>query len=262
MSDANNTVDTPADIPEINKDEVKHDIPLAIKLGLPVFLITIVIGGYFGYGMYQSAKSSSDSIINDESFPEINAPADDYIIENTEPLIVGTNALPVEVIDDEVIVKLEESFDGLARNVDEVNLIISHAKDDRLSLNEKIKRNYMLNAELRNYWIDTNMELSALKDLVASQSKKITALSSKAKKKVAKRRILPPFTLLSIDQWGNKNSAVLEMSISGETETSIANIGDIHAGWRIASINLPDCIKVIRLSDGIATNLCREGERK
>ncbi len=255
-----NDIDNTADVPDIKKDEVKHDIPLAIKLGLPVFLVAIVIGGYFGYGLYQSNKSSSGSIISDESFPEINALADDYVIESKEPLIVDMDALPVEVIDDEVIVKLGESFDGLARNVDEVNLIISHAKDDRMSLNEKSNLNYLLIAELKNHWIDTNKEITMLKDLVASQSKKITALSSKAKKKVAKRKIRPPFTLLSIDQWGNKSSAVLEISISGKTETSIVNIGDIHAGWRIASISLPACIKAVRLSDGIAANLCRTGD--
>ena len=161
-----------SDIPEIKKDEVKHDIPLAIKLGLPVFLIVIVIGGYFGYGLYQSAKYSSDSIISDESFPEINALADDYIIENTEPLIINTDALPVEVIDDEVIVKLGESFDGLARNVDEVNLVISKAKDARLSLNEKINHNHILVASLKNDLNDFKEEMSVLTNLVASQSKK------------------------------------------------------------------------------------------
>ncbi len=263
MSDVNNTVDVSADIPEVKETEVKHDIPLAIKLGLPVFLVAIVIGGYFGYGLYQSVKSSSDSIISDESFPEINVLADDYIIESTEPLIVDMDALPVEVIDDEAIVKLGASFDGLARNVDEVNLIISHAKDDRLSLNEKINNNNDAIDSINNSLSGIQEEVAKLHALYASLSslaKKTAVLSLKAKKKVTKRAIRPPFTLLSIDQWGNKNSAVLETSTSGETETSIVNIGDIRAGWRIASINFPACIKAVRLSDGIAANLCRTGD--
>ncbi len=256
MNDANNAVDMLADIPEVKESEVKHDIPLAIKLGLPAFLIAIVIGGYFGFGMYQSAKPSNDSMINDESFPEINILADDYIIESAEPLIVDMDALPVEVIDDEAIVKLGESFDDLARNVGAVNLDINKAKDARLSLSEQINNNHILTASLKNDLNDIKEEMSVLTNLVASQSKKLSVLSLKANKKVAKRRIQPPFTLLSIDQWGSENSAVLE--ISGAT--SIASIGDVRAGWRIASINLPACIKAMRLSDGIVADLCREGD--
>ena len=162
MNDANNAVDMLADIPEVKESEVKHDIPLAIKLGLPAFLIAIVIGGYFGFGMYQSAKPSNDSMINDESFPEINILADDYIIESAEPLIVDMDALPVEVIDDEAIVKLGESFDDLARNVGAVNLDINKAKDARLSLSEQINNNHILTASLKNDLNDIKEEMSVL----------------------------------------------------------------------------------------------------
>lgn len=254
-----NDIDNTADVPDIKKDEVQHDMPLAIKLGLLGLIVTLAVAGYFGYGLYQSNKTLDDHVslvVSEEYFSEEKAQSTIRNIENMITTSEGALTLPVEdaaANDGEAIVKLSDSFDGLARNVDEVNLVISKAKDARLLLSEEIKHNHMLVSLLKNDLIDIRKEMSVLSDTVASQSKKAT--QSLRAKKTVKRAVRPPFALLSIDQWGGKSSAVIGLS----GKALIANIGDIRSGWRIDSINHPDCIRVVRISDAIATNVCRGG---
>jgi hypothetical protein len=56
----------------------------------------------------------------------------------------------------------------------------------------------------------------------------------------------PPFILLSIDEWGNADSAVLEL----QGEISTASPGDILAGWRIKKLAKPNCVYVSRVGPG------------
>lgn len=262
MDDDFNTVD------ELNKekDKVQHDVPLAVKLGIPALIIALAVAGYFVYGMYQSNKTLDTPVS-----PQLVVSEDDLFEEKLSPIahdfesMIKTSgaasALPIEedalISDGAILVKLSDSFEILTRNVDQINLGIGQAKDDRSLLSEEIKRSLILVSSLRNDLIDLKKEMSALSDTVATQSKKITQTFS-PKKKPIKRSVRPPFTLLSIDQWGGKNSAVIGIS----NKTLITNVGDIRSGWRIDSINHPDCIRVVRVSDAIATNVCRSGERR
>jgi hypothetical protein len=70
------------------------------------------------------------------------------------------------------------------------------------------------------------------------------------------RALMPPFVLLSVDDWGKQRHAVLEL----DGVTTLARPGEVRAGWRVVAV-LPDRVRLLRLSDELEYELLREGSR-
>jgi len=97
-------------------------------------------------------------------------------------------------------------------------------------------------------------------DVISEDISKLNALTNDNKRKIYKFSKKgpgrPPFNLLSIDLWGSKASAVLELN----GKESIASIGDVRAGWKISQIiKSQSCIKAVRMKDRKVAKLCQAG---
>lgn len=249
-------IDLPDSILDKGNDaptERKHSVPVGVKYGLPVFIVVISLIGYFVYLSFSDPKPDTGLVFEQEEIVDIAL---------QEPPAILSSPVPVMDAGRTSIDNLESSLQTLKIRVDETVSLLSKQQDDVSHQNDSIQQimldlesNRALMADL-GLVIDTmNAGLNDLKGRVDNNNQHIHQLTNKRKRQPVKaRKVRPAFNLLSIDQWGGLDNVVLEL----QNATTMAVVGDIRAGWAIRSIQRPDCIEVVRVSDEAKATVCRK----
>lgn len=260
MTDTSNSVpveDLDIEIPDAvldaedeDRDLPKHSVPAGIKYGLPVFGLVVVLLGYAVYLAF-SGSSPEEALVFEQ---------DEMIdIAGQEPIARPPKPVPVNnLVDMSTIDSLKSELETLAGTVSDSASLISKQTETVDLQNKRIQQvmasldnNQTLLSELTSVIDDLNTRLKGLEGSVGNNSQQINQLTSQRKRQPRAR---PDFNLLSIDQWGGQDSVVLEL----QNSTTMAAVGDIRAGWTIESIDRPNCISVVRLSDKAKARVCRK----
>ncbi len=256
MRDSNNI-----DENVINDDDVVFEegvekskpspMPASIKYGLSglgVFIFVVILSVTFMTG----SEDSDD--INEDEFAEL---VDSNSVVTHVASIKPPNATKhIDNVDGRVISDLKETVNKLQSNVDSYQTALNGYK--RIVDEQSIKLNQFDEmftgirqqsiTPLSNQVAALKKKLSDLNNIVGKNKSHINRFTKKGPSR-------PPFLLLSVDEWGNQLSAVLELN----GRQSIASEGDIRAGWKINQILKPNCIRAVRLSDRKKAKVCRTG---
>jgi len=161
----------------------------------------------------------------------------------------------------------KEQLAGIESDIDKLRLAIMPLKTSNTELQDQVK--LMANtykqeiASLRS--ILTNISDNTIPALVSADKQYAETLSDLRKyTNNNKRRIdqatkrkaeSPPFAVISVDVWGTATSAVLAL----DGKSTLANIGDVRAGWRITDIIRPNCIYAVPVKGGKTIQICGAG---
>lgn len=133
---------------------------------------------------------------------------------------------------------------------------MSVADQERKALQEKTThqqaRGDQLGSDIAQIHALLSSQGNLLEQLKSTLDKQDTILGQLQRERAS----VPPFVLLSVDDWGKQRHAVIEM----DGMTSLARPGEVRAGWRVVSV-LPDRIHLVRLSDDLEYEMLREGNR-
>ncbi|MEN8168121.1 MAG: hypothetical protein ABFR65_11675, partial [Pseudomonadota bacterium] len=185
-------------------------------------------------------------------------------ITSHETLAVAplTPMTPVEharndVADKGSVERIDENIQTLEQTLQQTSTLVTKQRDavarQGSSIQEVVTRLEQSRALIAEYssQIDAlNQRIATLEAHVGKNSERLRQIRTKATRK---RQARPAFQLLSIDQWGDRDSAVLEL----QDTTTVVAVGDTRAGWSIQSIQRPNCIGVIRLSDQAKAKVCK-----
>ncbi|VAW60972.1 hypothetical protein MNBD_GAMMA08-312, partial [hydrothermal vent metagenome] len=178
-------------------------------------------------------------------------------IQNSNEMSHATKKNAIDFSSNEVIINLNHQIKTLENALIEISNNNKNLRMRENVISEKMdKLNRLVNSINNKSLKNINDEISILKNKLTSVSKSVSSNQNRIYRFTKKHPNRPPFILLSIDQWGNNYSAVLELN----GESSTASVGDVRAGWRISEIIKPNCITAIRLSDANKTKICRTGD--
>jgi len=247
-----------ADAADTEKSETnKPPVPPLIKFGLPalVIIVLVITGVVTNY------------IISDDDAGPVQAVSPNSFKIGGAPIEPGAHAPATGA---PVPFPVDEQLSGIESDIDTLRLIIAPLQKSNAELQTQVttlyetvtERDRQLD-ELRSMLISlTDNTIPSLVIADKQHTKTLNALQGSIDKN--KRRIdqatqrkaeTPPFTLLSIDEWGAMTSAVLEMN----GKTTVASVGDVRAGWRITKIVRPDCVHAVRVTGRKTVKICGTG---
>ncbi len=267
----NETVDTPIveDLDIKHADAVLDDgagrqsehqatIPPGIKTGLLGLLFVVFVVGTVVVMVLTPSDPVEETVVFDE------ASLSD--IASQEPLVdtplIALDPDPGFVDKDSVektqsVERLDEKILALEQALHQSSSLITMQRDAVARQGNSIQE-VMANLEQSRAWVTESARqidvlkerLATLEAAVGQNSDQLRLIKTKATRQ---RQARPSFQLLSIDRWGGQDSVVLAL----QDQTTVAAIGDTRAGWSIQSIDRPNCIGVIRLSDQAKAKVCK-----
>lgn len=186
----------------------------------------------------------------------------DYTKEQTERLLNTKYVVSSEMPDD--LVKLQARLGTLDKKL---SMLLKQQSENKKLISDNVKlldMTQMKLGELSSAQSNINDQLGEVKTEISRTSSDSLGISRaihsiekqiKRQKKKKRNKVLgPPFKLVSIDRWGDTDTAVLEMS--GRTTSAI--VGDRKAGWKIKAIRKPGCISVVS-STKVEKEICVAG---
>jgi archaellum component FlaC len=234
----------------------KHGMPVGIKYGLFGLLFLISVVGTVVIMAFSEPEPVEETLVFDQE-----AMTD---IASHEPLAVAplTPVTPVEHVRDDVadkdsVERLDKNIHTLEQTLQQTSTLVTKQRDavarQGSSIQEvaaRLEQSRALITEYARQVVALKERLATLEAHVGQNSDQLRQIKTKATRK---RQARPAFQLLSIDQWGDRDSVVLEL----QDTTTVAAVGDTRAGWSIQSIQRPNCIGVIRLSDQAKAKVCK-----
>ncbi len=138
--------------------------------------------------------------------------------------------------------KLKSLLDEQGIDISQLNETLSRFKDEEFGkMSQQIQ---MISGEIENIEKLVNKHYKELKSVHKKTSIKLNRLPNK-----------PPFKLVSIDVWGGQTNAVILMN----GKTSFAGVGEERAGWKIVSIDRPNCITTRNTVNNKRKKVCKKG---
>ncbi|MCF6256144.1 MAG: hypothetical protein L3K25_07560 [Gammaproteobacteria bacterium] len=247
---------TPVAEPDTRADKTGSvPVPAFIKFGLPALIVGIFIVAGIGINFFMSNNKDVD--------PTPSFDGGDFQIGGA-PIQPGAHAPAMGA---PAILSRDEQLSSIESDVDNLRLLISSLQKNNAELQNQIdatsmERNEQI-ADLRSRLMDATVNtIPSLASIDKEHASTLNTLQTQIK--TNKRRIdqatkrkaeSPPFTLISIDEWGSTTSAVLEM----DGKSTVASVGDVRAGWKITKIKRPDCIYATRVADNKSVTICGAG---
>jgi uncharacterized protein YoxC len=252
----------PSEVSQTSDVKTVHPIPPVIKWGLILFVpLVIFVAAYVVvFGLSIDNSNDRDVVTSAHADALDVTPIPDTIVRRsgaheTAQSIVNASASPVLADVRSSI----ESLDSRVRTVEnELNntLPAIRAKvTDSQSQDVQVRR---LSDELKDVNAALHELVSTVDELsvrLAAQDEQVNKLSQRferVRKASRSHNAIPAFSLLSIDRWGGRDSAVLDLN--GQITT--ASVGDSRAGWTLQAIRRPGCIDVERDKDRKSASVC------
>jgi len=226
-------------------------IALASVVGLIVSIAYIT--------MSSDTSGTVDPVFSEEELSELVG--SDQVahaeIVNTTDISLDANTLDGKAISDSDVNEFKTKLSDLEKIVADQATIIDNYKSTIDGVNVRLDQ---FNETIGSIEIGAINPIEKKISVISKDISKLNALAGDNKRKINKITKKgpgkPPFSLLSIDLWGSKASAVLEFN----GKESIASIGDVRAGWKISHIiKSQSCIKAIRVKDSKVAKLCQAG---
>jgi len=213
---------------------------------------TVENGGYIDPVVLANGKQIKDSLLesnksldstsaslNDVENPSLpsfektftNNSAEEYANPDSSESAVGSE-----------LTKLKSILDEQGLDITQLSETLTRLKQEELS-------------NLQNQMSSISDELKNIHSSVNKQYADLKTAYKKSSSQTNNQPTRPPFKLLSIDVWGGKTSAVIFM----QNKTSFAEVGDERAGWRIESIDRPNCIVTRNTVSNKRINVCMKG---
>ena len=255
MSESDVTIKEPMES-DTGSVKTRYQTPALIKFGLPVLMVIIFSAGLVAYLMLSIDSDDSTPALDDNSFEIGGAP----IEPGAHAPATGAPA----------IFTTDEQLSGIESDIDALRLLIAPLQQSNAELQNRVntltdalaeRDSQMSNLhtillDVANNTVPSLMAADKQHDAALDDVRARTNKNKRRIEQVTKRKAeSPPFTLLSIDEWGATTSAVLEIG----NKTSVASVGDVWAGWRIVKIVRPDCIYVARVAGGQSIKICGTG---
>lgn len=237
-------------------------IPPAIKYGLPVLLIALVLGGFlFAQSFFEATNDDVAGLgPTPSSFDSVDAAAPGGALSSAVDQVARANTHDATDVSDEVVTDdAGDDVTGIESSLMQINSVLS-GLDDRLtalqtqfsSLAAEAKRTSARIADLDGRADVLAESLSAVQSASGSLRKALSSVkhqvgrNTKALRvKARKAASRPPFQLVSVDEWGGELSAVLEFA----GKSAVASVGDSPAGWTIRRIDPAGCITAVRATE-------------
>jgi uncharacterized protein YoxC len=246
-----------------SKVKTFHSVPPYIKWGLVSFVFIVIFIGIYVVVLFQQDDKENNSV-NGDNAAVVDSTANDKVPttpddiakrahrdkaapspHNYTPPSTQRNVKTTSEAIENRMSSIEEKLN------DAISLIQSSDPD---VINKDVQR---ISEELSSLAVSLNELVSSVDELavrLSAQEGKITKLSSRFKssrKATSTKHVRPSFSLLSIDRWGDRYSAVVEL----DGLITTASIGDIRAGWALMAID-SSCIDVERVKDRKAASVC------
>lgn len=227
-----------------------HAVPAGVKYGLPAFVLVIALMGYFVYQTFTDSSAEEALVFEPEEIIDI---ASQESPVRLSPSIPDRNLADRASVDSlkEKVRTLEKALSDSSAQFTEQRQAVDHQDNSIQQVLTRLEANSKSMAELAAAINGLSARLDVIEGSVDNNNQRILQLTRRHKRQP---RVRPAFNLLSIDQWGGRDSVVLEM----QDTTTMAAVGDVRAGWAIQSINRPNCIDVVRLSDKATATVCRK----
>jgi hypothetical protein len=213
-------------------------IPGYVKYGIPLFAMTLLLGVVSLYWVFSSNEKESGEVVDVK--PEANTYlSEPHIIEQDSDFIPASANEPsdnvvishlsgIDTLADANGNTANDRFSPIEKNIDaiekKVELLIREVglSDSKL---ESLKKS-----------ISQNDDLELLVSQVASISERISSLEGRFTSEIKNvnryrqyKREVPPFSLVSIDQWGGSYSA----RVLHSGREIVMEQGDVLHGWLI-----------------------------
>jgi len=238
-------------------DQTQHNkmpVPAMIKFGLPALIALVLVTAGLGASYFISTDKEPDAEIAAESMfeiggasiesnthtPNTNASANDERLSYIEADINSIESL---------LPSLQQDYSNLQADFEKAIASLSSRDKD---LNElRISLSEITDTLIPGLSVTDKRQAVMLADLRAESIKNKQLINQSKNQKIE----TPPFTVVSIDEWGGVASAVIIM----DGRSTVASIGDVRSGWRIINIVQPDCIHVMRVNGTKTMNICGVG---
>lgn len=186
-------------------------------------------------GMDSTSASLND--VENSSLPSFEKP---FINNSTEEYSNSDSSESAAVGSE--LTKLKSILDEQGLDITQLSETLTRLKQEELS-------------NLQNQMDSISDDLKNIHSSVNKQYADLKTAYKKSSSHTNNQPARPPFKLLSIDVWGGKTSAVIFM----QNKTSFAEVGDERAGWRIESIDRPNCIVTRNTVSNKRINVCMKG---
>ena len=208
------------------EDVILQPVPNSIKYGSVGLLVLLI--GYILW--FTSSSDDEESQAQAQSLFEIESP-----VQNLDAEIpVGEPVKPLEKINqtDSLSNETPSPYTNLNKQNEEK---LSHLEEQLLQLlsenNSRQQEQDLLHKDLQAQLTAQSIKIQQLQDNL--KTRQLAAASTKKKPVKRYKKILPPFTLVSIDQWGNDLYAV----VRSQGQLRELTQGQTVNGWYVDSFD-------------------------
>jgi len=232
---------------------------LQVKRGLTLFalFVLLVVSCVVPFLLPQAEEDGTLPVAATDALGVTPIPAD--IVKRAKEI----SSVPSDEVDSVIETgQVKSSLEHLEGRLHDLESALAGTQPDIRGAVAETRR---LDAEVRRIGGELDRVSASLTELVATvdefgvrlaaqdeQTERFSRHLERSRKTSAARRGGPAFSLLSIDQWGGEESAVLDLN--GRITT--ASVGDSRAGWTLLSIRRSGCIDIERESDGKQASIC------
>ncbi len=255
------------------KNGAPSPIPSGIKFmfgGVVVVVVLVITGVFLFTGSEHNIALENNkyidpvSLVSGEKIKEKLENQDGVSVENlADDLISSAEAAPSfdktdlnNFISANIISESIKPSQGVNKALQKIKSLLDEQDIDISQLNETLSR--FKDEEFGKMSQQVQMisgEIKNIKTLVNKHYKELKSVHKKTSARLNRLPNKPPFKLVSIDVWGGQTNAVIFM----HGKTSFAGIGDERAGWKIVSIDRPNCITTRNTVNNKRKKVCKKG---
>ena len=240
-----------------NRPQHQSAMPAGIKYGLMGLSFLVIVVGIVVFNAFSQPDVVEETLVFDQATLSDIANQASPVARPALP--VATVPVPAEQVsgeDAETVKRLDAMVLTLQQALDQSSSWVAKQRDAAArqgsgiqEVKVSLEQSRALLTETTRQMDELKARLATLESHVGQNRDRLQQLKTKATRK---RQAGPSFQLLSIDRWGDRDSVVLGL----QDKTTVAAIGDSRAGWSIQSIEPPNCIGVVRLTDQTQAKVC------